>query len=63
MLSNNCKGADTMNSAKRKQLKQAARREARINLTVEVFGWSVVILGAAVMAKVFYFALVYIMLF
>jgi hypothetical protein len=52
-----------MNNAKRKQLKQAARREARINLSVEVFGWSVVILGAAVMAKVFYAALVYIMLF
>ena len=52
-----------MNSAKRKELKQAARREARITLAVEVFGWSVVILGAAVMAKVFYFALVYIMLF
>ena len=48
-----------MNSAKRKQL----RREARINLSVEVFGWSVVILGAAIMAKVFYTALVYIMLF
>ena len=52
-----------MNSAKRKQLKQVARREARINLTVEVFGWSVVILGAAIMAKVMYTALVYIMLF
>ncbi len=48
-----------MNSAKRKQL----RREARINLTVEVFGWSVVILGAAVAAKFMYVALVYIMLF
>jgi hypothetical protein len=63
MLSNNCKGADIVNSAKRRQLKQAARREARLNLTVEVFGWSVVILGAAVMAKVMYVALVYIMLF
>ena len=52
-----------MNSAKRRQLKLKARREARITLAVEVFGWSVVILGAAVMAKVFYFALVYIMLF
>jgi hypothetical protein len=52
-----------MNSAKRRQLKIKARREARINMAVEVFGWSVVILGAAVMAKVFYFALVYIMLF
>lgn len=52
-----------MNSEKRRQLQQAARREARINLTVEVFGWSVVILGAAVMAKVLYVALVYIMLF
>jgi len=48
-----------MNSAKRRQL----RKEARINLTVEVFGWSVVIIGAAVMAKVMYVALVYIMLF
>ena len=48
-----------MNSAKTRQL----RKEARINLTVEVFGWSVVILGAAVMAKVMYVALVYIMLF
>jgi len=48
-----------MNSAKIRQL----RREARINLAIEVFGWSVVLLGAAVMAKVFYFALVYIMLF
>jgi len=48
-----------MNSAKRKQL----RREARINLAVEVFGWSVVILGAAVTAKFLYTALVYIMLF
>ena len=52
-----------MNSAKRKQLKLKARREARINLSVEVFGWSVVIIGAAVMAKVMYVALVYIMLF
>lgn len=52
-----------MNSAKRKQLETEARREARINITVEVFGWSVVILGAALMAKVFYVALVYIMLF
>ena len=52
-----------MNSAKRKQLKQAARREARNNLAVEVFGWSVVILGAAVTAKLLYTALVYIMLF
>ena len=52
-----------MNSAKRRQLKQAARREARINITVEVFGWSVVIIGAAVMAKVMYSALVFIMLF
>jgi len=48
-----------MNSAKRKQL----RREARINLSVEVFGWSVVILGSAVTAKFMYTALVYIMLF
>jgi len=63
MLSNNCKGAYIVNSAKRRQLKLKARREARINLTVEVFGWSVVILGAAVMAKVLYVALVYIMLF
>ncbi len=63
MLNNNCKGAYIVNSAKRKQLKLKARREARITLAVEVFGWSVVILGAAVMAKVFYFALVYIMLF
>ena len=63
MLGNNCKGADIMNSAKRKQLKLKARREARINLAVEVFGWSVVILGAVVMAKVLYVALVYIMLF
>jgi hypothetical protein len=52
-----------MNSAKRKQLKIKARREARINLSVEVFGWSVVILGAAVTAKVMFTALVYIMLF
>ena len=52
-----------MNSAKRKQLKLKTRREARINLSVEVFGWSVVIIGAAVMAKVMYTALVYIMLF
>lgn len=52
-----------MNSAKRRQLKLKARREARITLAVEVFGWSVVILGAAVMAKVMYSALVFIMLF
>jgi len=52
-----------MNSAKRKQLKIKARREARITLAVEVFGWSVVILGAAVAAKFMYVALVYIMLF
>ncbi len=52
-----------MNSAKRKQLKIKARREARLNLSVEAFGWSVVILGAAVMAKFMYTALVYIMLF
>ena len=63
MLSNNCKGADTVNSAKRKQLKQKARRELCQNIAVSVFGWSVVILGAAVMAKVLYVALVYIMLF
>jgi len=48
-----------MNSAKRKQLKIKARREARITLAVEVFGWSVVILGAAVAAKFMYVALVY----
>ena len=54
---------DNMNSAKRRQLKTKARREARINMTVEVFGWSVVILGAAVTAKFMYTALVYIMLF
>lgn len=48
-----------MNSAKRRQL----RKEARINLSVEVFGWSVVLLGAAVTAKFMYVALVYIMLF
>ena len=59
MLNNNCKGAYIVNSAKRKQL----RREARITLAVEVFGWSVVILGAAVTAKFMYTALVYIMLF
>jgi heme oxygenase len=52
-----------MNSAKRRQIRREARREARINLAAEVFGWSVVILGAAVMAKVLYVALVYIMLF
>ena len=52
-----------MNSAKRRQLKTKARREARINMTVEVFGWSVVILGAVVTAKFMYTALVYIMLF
>ena len=52
-----------MNSAKRRQVRREARREARINLTVEAFGWSVVILGAAVTAKVLYTALVYIMLF
>lgn len=52
-----------MNSAKRKQLRLRARREARNNLTIEVFGWSVVIVGAAVMIKVLYVALVYIMLF
>jgi hypothetical protein len=28
-----------MNSAKRRQLKLKARREARINMAVEVFGW------------------------
>ena len=52
-----------MNSAKRKQIRREARREARINMTIEVFGWSVVILGAAVTATVLYTALVYIMLF
>ena len=52
-----------MNSAKRRQLKLKARREARINLSVEVFSWSVVIIGAAVTAKVMFTALVYIMLF
>ena len=63
MLSNNCKGAYIVNSAKRKQLKQKARRELCQNIAVSVLGWSVVILGAAVMAKVLYVALVYIMLF
>jgi hypothetical protein len=63
MLNYNRKGAYIVNSAKRRQLKLKARQEARINLAVEVFGWSVVILGAAVMAKVLYVALVYIMLF
>ena len=48
-----------MNSAKIRQL----RKEARITLAVEVFGWSVVILGAAVTAKFMYVTLVYIMLF
>lgn len=52
-----------MNSAKRRQIRREARREARNNLAVEVFGWSVVILGAAVTAKFMYTALVYIMLF
>jgi len=52
-----------VNSAKIRQLKIKARREARINMTVEVFGWSVVILGAVVTAKFMYTALVYIMLF
>ena len=52
-----------MNSAKRKQLRLKARREARNSLAIEVFGWSVVIVGAVVMIKVLYVALVYIMLF
>jgi len=52
-----------MNSAKRGQIRREARRESRINLVVEVFGWSVVILGAAFTAKFMYVALVYIMLF
>ena len=52
-----------MNSAKRKQLKQKARRELCQNIAVSVFGWSVVILGAAITAKFMYVALVYIMLF
>jgi len=52
-----------VNSAKRKQLKQAARRELCQDIAISVFGWSVVILGAAVTAKLLYTALVYIMLF
>jgi len=52
-----------MNSAKRKQLKLKARRELCQDMAVSVFGWSVVILGAAVTAKFMYVALVYIMLF
>ena len=43
-----------MNSAKRKQLKLKARRELCQDMAVEVFGWSVVILGAAVTAKFMY---------
>ena len=50
-------------TVKRRQIRREARREACITLAVEVFGWSVVILGAAVTAKVLYTALVYIMLF
>ena len=42
MLSNNCKGAYIVNSAKRKQLQQAARREARLNLATSVTGWSII---------------------
>ena len=52
-----------MNSARRKQLKIKARRELCQDIAVSVFGWSVVIIGAAVMVKVMYVALVYIMLF
>ena len=52
-----------MNSAKRKQLKTKARRELCQDITVSVFGWSVVIIGAAVTAKFMYTALVFIMLF
>ena len=52
-----------MNSAKRKQLKTEGASGGAHNLAVEVFGWSVVILGAAVTAKFMYTALVYIMLF
>jgi hypothetical protein len=40
--SHNCKGVDTVNSAKRKQLQQAARREARLNLATSVTGWSII---------------------
>ena len=52
-----------MNSAKRKELKRKAGREWRINRSVGVFGWAVVILGAAVTAKFMFGSLVYIMLF
>jgi len=52
-----------MNSAKRKQVKQKARWELCQDIAVNVFGGSVVILGAAVTAKFLYTALVYIMLF
>jgi len=31
-----------MNSAKRKQLKLKARREARLNLATSVTGWSII---------------------
>jgi len=31
-----------MNSAKRNQLQQAARREARLNLATSVTGWSII---------------------
>jgi len=48
-----------MNSAKRRQLIQSARREARITLAIEVFGWSVLTLGVAVTVKFMYTALVF----
>jgi hypothetical protein len=31
-----------VNNAKRKQLQQAARREARLNLATSVTGWSII---------------------
>ena len=50
-----------MNSAKRKQLKLKARREARINLTVEVFGWSIIAGLTAVALPVGYKVLIVLM--
>jgi hypothetical protein len=42
VLNYNCKGAYIVNSAKRKQVQQAARREARLNLATSVTGWSII---------------------
>ena len=52
-----------MNSAKRKQLKQAARREARTEFLGTIIAWGCVVVGVAVTLPVLKWALIEIMLF